>query len=238
MSEQIKANNRIKEYIAILKTKTIQDLKSFRENLLAKFKAEREKLSPNKKLVNDYNVQLSLLGREIKSRQPIHEQGDTATAVQDATINEVKPKTFEEKLKEKTLDELNAMVVNGKAKLDKLNLMKSDPNISADELKKTNDRINHFGEKLSAIQAEIATRSESASTQAKADVNNASTSSSTLFGIDKDYIVPAVAGGVIVGVIGYSIGKSIIGFGVLGLGIGAGIVWLNKNSSSPKPVTP
>lgn len=230
-NQQNKVNNRAKEYVAILKTKSTQDLNSLRESLLSKFKAEHSKSSPNNKILSDYNIQLSLLGRELKGRAPIHERGDNFQAVEDATVNEVKTKTFEEKLKEKTLDELNSMVVNGKKKLEKLNAMKSDPNISADKMKIIEDKLNHFGEKLAAIESEIATRSKTDADQAKSD---ASSGSKLFSSIDKDYIVPALIGGLAVGAIGYSVGRSVIGFGILGAGIGAGIVWINKNSKTSK----
>lgn len=231
--EQNRVNNKAKEYVAILKTKTTQDLVSLRERLLSKFKAERLKSSPNKSLLHDYNIQLSLLGRELKSRLPIHEQGDTFHAVEEATIGEFKPKTFAQILAEKTLDDLKKMLIDAEKELSDFKQMLAGSRMTADAMESSKAKLEALSEKVEAIKSEISTRSEQASEDAKKDADTGK-----LFGVDKDYIAPAIAGGVIVGVLGYSMGKNVLGFSLIGIGIGSGIVWLTKRDKKPKVATP
>ena len=231
MSQQ-KSNigNKAKEYLALLKNKTTQELIEIREYLRNAFKSERAKSKPDSAVLQNHNIQLSLVGRELKNRKPTDEK-DRSDAVRDSTINEVHSQSFEERLKEKSLDELNAMIINGKKKLEQLAAMKSEPNIPKDRLDDIEEKLNHFSEKAAVIETEITSRSKSAAEEAKSDLNRAE---GKLFGVDKDYLVAGAVGGIVVGAIASSFGKNIWAYGVLGIGIGSGLVWLNKNVNTQK----
>lgn len=233
---QNQVNNRIKEYFALLKTKTTEELHALRDSILNAFRAERTKVAPDQKALKNQNIKLGLIGRVIKSRQPIDSQ-DKNQVVQDATVGALKPKTFEEKLKEKSLDELNTMLANGKRKLAYLEVSKSEPNITPEKFANITTVYTHFTNKTNAIQAEINTRSASASEQAKQELKADSGTQGKIFGVDSEYVWAGIAGGIIAGAIGHNMGKSMMGFALVGVGVGGGLVWLGKNVKS-ESVTP
>jgi hypothetical protein len=234
MSNEAQAlKNKTREYIALIKNKTTQDLTSLRDRLEEKFKAERSKLSPDKRLIHDYNIQSSLIGRELKSRLPIHEQGNNFMAVEADTTR--KGKTFEETLKDKSLDELKAILVVAEKELADFKTSLSGTRMTADSVKANQDKLDAISAKIDAIKAEIATRDEKASEDAKGDLGGRA---GEIFSATKPYLVPAIVGGVIVGAIGHAFGKNVLGFGLIGVGVGAGIVWLTKNTNATKVVEP
>lgn len=232
MSKEVTAlKNKTREYIALLKSKTTQELTALRERLLGNLKVERSKNPVNKNLINDYNIQLSLIGRELKSRLPIHEQADNFSAVED---NMRKAPTFAETLTKKSLDELKAMLVVAEKELADFKAMLSGTRMTADAMKANQDKLDALSAKVDAIKAEIETRDEKASEDAKGNFKDRA---GEFYASAKPYIVPALAGGIVVGAIGYAFGKNVWGFGLIGVGIGSGIVWLNKNATTSRVVT-
>jgi hypothetical protein len=223
--------NKTREYIALLKNKTTQELTSLRDRLSEKFKAERLKPSPDKRLLHDYNIQLSLIGRELKSRLPIHKQGDNFHAVESDMRQ---AKSFEETLKDKSLDELKAMLVVAEKELSDFKETLAGSRMTAEAMDANKVKMEAMSAKVDAIKAEIDTRDEKASDEAKDDLKGRA---GEFFSNVKPYLAPAIAGGVIVGVIGHAFGKNVLGFGLIGVGIGAGIVWLTKNANTSKVVT-
>lgn len=231
MSKEVTAlKNKTREYIALLKNKTTQELTSLRERLLSKLKEERSKSPVNKNLIRDYDIQLSLIGRELKSRLPIHEQADNFSAVEDTMK---KSPTFPELLAKKSLDELKAMLVVAEKELADFKALLSGTRMTAEAMDANKAKMEALSAKIDAIKAEIATRDEKASEEAKNDLKGRA---GEFFTSAKPYIIPAIAGGVIVGAIGHAFGKNALGFGLIGVGIGSGIVWLTKNANTSKVV--
>lgn len=229
--EVIALKNKTREYIALLKKRTTKDLTSLRERLLEKFKAERLKPSPDKRLLHDFDIQLSLIGRELKSRLPIHEQADNFSAVEADTTRKAKP--FAETLKDKSLDELKAMLVVAEKDLADFKTTLSASRMTADSVKSNQDKLDALSARIDAIKAEIHTRDEKSSEDAKNDLKGRA---GEIFTSAKPYIFPAIAGGIVVGAIGHAFGKSAIGFGLIGIGIGSGLVWLNNNANASRVV--
>jgi hypothetical protein len=235
MSQNQKINNRAKEYLALIRNKTTQELLTLRTNILNHSKAERSKSSPDNRALQSYNIQLSLIGRVLSNRKPIDQQSDKFQSVEDATIGQVKPKTFIETLKEKSLDELKVILVSTEKEVVDFKASLQAMRQSEEGIKSSQDKLQALVNMVDAIKAEISTRSQQASDGAKKDLKDAERK---ILGIDRDYFLAGLAGGVIVGAIGNSYGKNIWGFGIIGIAIGSGLVYLNRNVKASKTATP
>lgn len=232
---QANINNRAKEYLALIRNKSTQELLTLRTNILNHSKAERLKSSPNNRVLQSYNIQLSLIGRVLSNRKPVDQQSDKFQSVEDATIGQVKPKTFAETLKEKSLDELKALLSSSEKEVSDFKASLQTMRQSEEGIKSNQDKLQALVNIVDAIKAEIGTRSKQASDGAKKDLSDAM---GKIFGIDRDYLLAGLAGGVIVGAIGNSYGKNIWGFGIIGIALGSGLVYLNKNVKVSKKATP
>jgi hypothetical protein len=69
------------EYLSMLKLKSTEEITSMRDNLRAKSKNEKAKGEPDESAVQNFNWQLSLIGRELSVRKPVEQKKEVVNEV-------------------------------------------------------------------------------------------------------------------------------------------------------------
>lgn len=221
-----------KEYGAMIKERSEPELMAARQELLTRLKMEQASKDKDSPAIHNINWQLTLIGRELHSRKPANKQDRMQAA--EGKNTETKRTSFEEAIKEKSLDELNSILELAKKELEELRKYIASARLQPDALKQANARIDMLSRQISILEAEIKTRSPKASEEAKDDFDKASGRGKKIFGIDSDYIIWGAVGGVVGGLVANNIKKkkSIAGFAILGIGLAAGVVFLAKGGFS------
>lgn len=232
------AQRKATEYLNMLKQKSTEEITSMRDNLLSRLKSERAKPAENQdqSAIQNHNWQLSLLGRELASRKP-KDQKEPMQAISEEQQWEVagmRP----DPIKSATLDSLNHQLAKYSAELDEVKKFMASARLTPEGVKEQEAKKTAISGRISAIEAEIATRSPKAQDEAKKDIARAE---GKIFGVDKDILIIGGLCGVITGAIGWGMGKSgwmIAGFAVVGVGIGAGATYGFKSYANTRKIAP
>jgi hypothetical protein len=227
------AQRKAQEYLNMLKQKSEKEIVSMRDNLRGRMKNERAKSEPDQSALQNLNYQLSLIGRELGNRKPVEQKERLEVIAEDQELS-VGGKE-ECSLKSKTLDDLNKMLSDEQKKLD--TLVYEQP-VGGQTPLAIGEQAKIVRASIESIKNEISSRSPQASKEAKRDIGKAE---GKIFGVDSDMITVGAIAGVMGGAIGWGMGKSawvIAGFSIVGIGAGAGLVYLAKKDWTATKAAP
>lgn len=210
-----------KAYANNLRNKTNGDLANVKSNLVGLLNNEKKKSSPDKSLFDSYKWQLGLINAELNRRNPNKDR------MMQAEGNKARPKlTVAEMLKQKTLEELTALLNDAKDRLSDF-----------EEKAKVSRMTDYDAQKailvgrIASVEAEIKTREPKVEQAVKNEVEQLS---GKIMGVDKQFAI-AVFTGALAGGLGAWMFRGdkkaqIWQWALVGVVAGAGYNWYNKKT--------
>lgn len=227
-----------REYGAMIKERSEPELMAARQELLTRLKVEQSAKDKDNPAIHNINWQLTLIGRELHSRKP-QNKNDRMQAAEGKAREAGTQKSFEEAIREKSLNELYEILELAKKELQKLKDYIASSRLTPDAVKQANSKIDMLTRQIEILEAEIKTRSPKAAEDAQNDFDKASGRGKKIFGIDSDYVIWGAVGGVVGGIVAGSMKKKkgIAGFAILGIGLASAVVFVAKGGLSPQART-